>query len=727
MTPNQPFKLTYRAITIVVLIMLVAFALRTVLLFDRAAAGNRFIPEPGSDQARYYEYALGFLDGSWPNEAYWFHPLPSYVFAGLLALTNQSLVGMRLILVWLDALTCAAMAGAAWLMTRRLWGGWLAATIYAIYPVSIFYGTTLLIAPLATGLVAWIGFFTLWQGERLSWWRTVVLGLLSGALAAGRMNIAPIAAIWLIWLALSRPGWRRFLGHVLLWGVMTAAVIAPFTAWNYYITGGDFIPVAQTGPKEIYMANNRDAGGLYASDIALENVDTNFWNALWRDIEVAPVRFIGLLGRKFALFWGASEPGNNIDYTETAAISPLLQVLYPFNFVWLVIPGLLGLAMLWYRDKRWFVYFGLVILWMAFSGTVTYGYSRTRYPAVVPLMMLGIAFLVQLAVSWQHINWQHTAKRYALPVIITVGIVLFPLWALAGEAPPLPPKRTYSELPADAIAVNATFDGVTLVGWRPIEQWPAASQGWVAVTRAYTVELFWEVPAPTEEEYQFYLAYIDEGTRYAAVDRAIGSISYPPLYTSDWEPGTLHGEIVSVRVPRGVPLAHAGQMILGVYRFDRQGLIHNVPMSSPVEQANLLLQQIAVYDPKDIPAAPGLPTTEIDFGGQIALKGYALSEEAIELYWEAIQDVTQDVSLFVHIVNEAGDMIPMQDGPPIADLPTSNWMPGYPLEQTILLPQLAHGVYEVYIGLYRTEDGQRLAVDAPDYRLSLGTLAITAD
>jgi hypothetical protein len=339
-------------------------------------------------------------------------------------------------------------------------------------------------------------------------------------------------------------------------------------------------------------------------------------------------------------------------------------------------------------------------------------------------MVLSVYFIVQVAYAWRRLSWQRTVRRYAVPSLITGALVLFPIWALGGDAPPLPPKRTYSSLPSDAIAVNATFDGVTLVGWRPIRQWPAASEGWIEVTRSYTVELFWEVPEPTDEDYQFYLAYIDEGTRYAAVDRAIGEVSYPPLFTDAWEPGTLHGEIVSVRVPRGTPLAQQGQIVVGVYRFDRMGLIHNVPMTRPVEQPNLTLQRVAVFDEKEIPPAPELPPANINFGDQIMLLGYELTPEALRMSWQAMTNVTRDYSLFVHIVDERGESIPTQDGPPVPELVTSTWMAGYPLAHTITLPELSPGQYSVYIGLYDTETGDRLAVDAPNYRLHIGDIVV---
>lgn len=730
MNENQhiPFKITYTQIAITLLIVLLAFGLRFVLLVDRAAADYLVVPLPGYDQYRYFNNGLSILDGTWPTAPYWFHPLPSYVNALFLAITNRSLMGLRLIWVLLDALTCAAIAGSGWLLTRRIWAGWVAGLLYAVYPVSIFYGTTLLIAPMATGLVAWITFVALWQGERLRWWRTAGLGFLSGLLALCRMNIAPVAAMWLLWLALSKPGWRKLIGHGLVWAVVTAATIAPFTAWNYYITDGAFIPVAQTGPKELYMANNRDAGGLYESSVALENADLDFWSALVRDIEVAPMRFAGLLGRKFALFWGASEPGNNIDYLTAVETSPLLQRLFAWNHVWLVVPGLLGLVALFYRDKRWFLYFGLMIAWMAFSGTVTYGYSRTRYPVVVPLMLMAAYLAAALFIQRERINWPQLARRYALPAIVVAALVVFPIWALAGEAPPLPPKSTLSTVPDTVNALDVEYGELRLHGWRPVEQWPVAERGWAEVGQAYTIELFWSVSEPTDTAYQFYLALVDDGARVAGVDRAIGTVSYPPTPTDTWQPDQIYSEIVSVRMPFDAPLARSGFVLLGVYTQDEAGTITNVAMTAPNQQPNLALQTLAVYDMAYLPEpASDLIAANVMFGEQIRLTGYNISTEAVQLGWEAVADIPVDYVLFVHVEDENGEQIPTNDQPPVPGLNTSNWMPGWPLSSTVSLPELDAGVYQIYVGLYHITTGERLSVDGPDNRLPLGELVIATD
>lgn len=725
MSDQPTFKISYSQIAITLLIVLLAFGLRFVLTLDRAAADYLVVPQPGYDQYRYYTNGLSILDGTWPNAPYWFHPLPSYVNALFLGLTGRSLMGLRLIWILLDSMTCAAMAGSVWLLTRRIWPGWVAALLFAVYPVSIFYGTTLLIAPMATGLVAWISFFALWQGERVRWWRTIVLGVLSGLLALSRMNIAPVAAIWLLWLALSKPGWRRFIGHTVVWAVVTAAVISPFTAWNYYITDGAFIPVAQTGPKELYMANNRDAGGLYESSVALENADLDFWSALARDIQVAPVRFVGLLGRKFALFWAASEPGNNINYETAVEISPLLQALFRWNHVWLVVPGMLGLAVLFYRDKRWFLFFGLMIAWMAFSGTVTYGYSRTRYPVVIPLMVMTAYLAWQLAASRGQVRWPQLARRYALPVVIVAVLVIFPLWALAGEAPPLPPKVTQSALPADANALNVAYGELNLLGWRPVDQWPSAERGWAEVGQAYTIELFWSVSEPSDAQYEFYVAVVNNGTRFAGVDRAIGTVSYPPTPTNTWQPNAIYSEIVSVRMPFDAPLARTSSVLLGVYTKDAAGTIIDVPMTAPNQQANLTLQTLAVYDRAYLPE-PATDLTPIDvvFGGQIKLTGYDIGQEVVRMGWEAVAEVADDVVLFVHIIDENGEQIPTNDQPPTPELNTSNWMPEYPLTSSVGLPSLNAGTYQIYVGLYKSTTGERLTVNAPDNRLLLAELII---
>jgi hypothetical protein len=110
-----------------------------------------------------------------------------------------------------------------------------------------------------------------------------------------------------------------------------------------------------------------------------------------------------------------------------------------------------------------------------------------------------------------------------------------------------------------------------------------------------------------------------------------------------------------------------------------------------------------------------------DFGGEIALVGYDLPPTArpgeilaFTLYWQALARPAHDYTVFVHVLDAAGQTVAQADAPPVAGTyPTGLWAASETLadRRHLLLPAgLAPGEYRVRIGLYDPASGQRLPV-----------------
>lgn len=112
-----------------------------------------------------------------------------------------------------------------------------------------------------------------------------------------------------------------------------------------------------------------------------------------------------------------------------------------------------------------------------------------------------------------------------------------------------------------------------------------------------------------------------------------------------------------------------------------------------------------------------------DFGQQIRLLGYDLSDGMakpgmklwVTLYWEALQAVDTDYSVFVHLVDDRGVTIAQHDSYPGAgNDPTSDWQVGqarrdvHPLDVPAAV--LAQAPLRIRVGLYNYTTGQRLPV-----------------
>lgn len=725
-----PNKIRYHHMVIAVLIVLFALSLRFILIYQRAEGDVRFTPLDGTDHYNYVTNAQNVLEGTYPTEEFYYHPAPFYVFASIYRLIgNTNFVNLTFVIALIDALTCGVLIASAWLLTKRVWGGYLVGVLYATYPVAIFYATMPLIAPLAAFLISLFIFLTLWQGEKLSLWRTVLLGSVAGAIALHRLNLAPLVGLYIVYLLMLSITWRQRLLHSVLAVLMTIMVIAPITLYNYQASGGDFIPVAKTGSLEIYMGNNRDSAGRHSNTFAMQNIDMSYRDALIRDIQVAPEHFFGLLAYKFTLFWSRIETGNNISFDSVREATSLLDYL-PMRFDWLMIIGLLGLAALWYQDRQSAVFLGLVVAWMCFGYVLVFAFGRIRFPVVIPMMLLSGYGIVSLYEAFLHgINWRQSIKRYTLPVITIVILMIFVNWALF-PSPKLPPKRQYTELPSDATVLNIQFDDVTLVGWRTLDAWDFVRDGWIPVYESYAVELFWQINETSDIRYNFFIAYVDEGERYDAIDTPIGSVSFPEHTTDEWQVGEIYGEIISLRLDDDVPQGRSGQIRVGVWYWDDDGLIVNVPTSSG--DANIALQPLAIFNHQVIPDIPELPEHHIVFGDEITLLGYDLPTTAsisetiiIPFHWEALRNIERDYRLFLHVDNADGETITQGDNRPIPHLLTVNWLTNYPLhsELPLTLPDEA-GTYSIYGGLYDEFGRLSPSVETVDNRVLLGEIIV---
>lgn len=155
----------------------------------------------------------------------------------------------------------------------------------------------------------------------------------------------------------------------------------------------------------------------------------------------------------------------------------------------------------------------------------------------------------------------------------------------------------------------------------------------------------------------------------------------------------------------------------------------------------------AVSEPPVVesPAAevsPNAPSHRLGarFGEAIELLGYDLADDTLlpgeeimlTLYWQTLAQPQVDTSLFVHLYDEEGVLVAQFDGkPPDGTRPTSTWQAGETISPQVALPlpadNLAPGNYQLAIGLYLPESGERLVVTQPEGQsteLTLGSIFV---
>lgn len=124
--------------------------------------------------------------------------------------------------------------------------------------------------------------------------------------------------------------------------------------------------------------------------------------------------------------------------------------------------------------------------------------------------------------------------------------------------------------------------------------------------------------------------------------------------------------------------------------------------------------------PETVPISSVQPLA-VDFNHQINLTGYHLNTPLrpggplnLTLFWAAVAPVTVDFTVFVQLVDEQNRIVAQRDSKPQEGFyGTPYWQPGEKIADwhTFLLPvDLPPGRYDLLVGLYDVETGQRLQI-----------------
>lgn len=124
-------------------------------------------------------------------------------------------------------------------------------------------------------------------------------------------------------------------------------------------------------------------------------------------------------------------------------------------------------------------------------------------------------------------------------------------------------------------------------------------------------------------------------------------------------------------------------------------------------------------------ARPAQHNMQISFSDQVMLLGYDLprlevtsgGEIPLTLYWKAVQPVPLNYSVFVHLVRPPEHLWGQDDHLNPADFPMTRW----PTDKYVrdrhrlpVLPGTPPGEYEIEVGFYRQDTGERLLAFTPE-------------
>jgi len=266
----------------------------------------------------------------------------------------------------------------------------------------------------------------------------------------------------------------------------------------------------------------------------------------------------------------------------------------------------------------------------------------------------------------------------------------FPLGPLA-TAPNPPPAEVVAAACGTASQPQAIgAAGLQLLGWS------ALPTSW-RPGEAHPLTLCWLAPADPlpEQPVRLLLTGPEARTLYAGAPAA-GATPF-----SQWQPRQLVEDRYSVRLPR--------DLAPGAYT-----LLVQVGEHAPVTLGTLEVQPLA----RTFAAPAPEVSLAADFGEAIRLLGYDLATEggqlALTVYWQALAEMETRYTVFVHLVDENGQILAQRDSAPRGgNYPTSLWMTGEIISETYTLP-LPEGQYRVRLGFYEPETGARLHYEGAD-------------
>jgi hypothetical protein len=247
--------------------------------------------------------------------------------------------------------------------------------------------------------------------------------------------------------------------------------------------------------------------------------------------------------------------------------------------------------------------------------------------------------------------------------------------------------------------------------------------------------LHWEALGRLVEDYSVSVKLLDvDGMVLAQQDSALYQAWQPEL----WLPGERIADQHELKIPSDTPLGRY-QLQVSLYRpADLSRLFTLDGEAMPVEKA--LSTWVKVKPPIEPDQLSIQHPLQVNLGDQVTLLGYDVSSEAVQpgqpldltLYWQARREMTEDYTVFTHLVAAEGRIVAQQDNQPAEGrYPTSIWDTGEIVVDRYHLsvaPHAPDGEHHLEVGMYLLSTLERLKVASGDEegqdRIGLGLVFV---
>ena len=330
---------------------------------------------------------------------------------------------------------------------------------------------------------------------------------------------------------------------------------------------------------------------------------------------------------------------------------------------------------------------GLSVFALLLASAVRYSFNiydihgRLLYPS---LAAIGVVLVLGLS-AWPRSKWITFAVVGLIGLVTLVApfVIIQPAYA----------RPIVSALPDGVTPTSARFDNAELIGY-------AVRPDQMMTGDTASITTYWRMlqPAVNQTTLRAVVALtgLNSGEVVGRAESVLGTDAYPSWA---WQPG----EIVATETRLS---AQTTASTVADVRLGLRGETAQLIPSGAGDTIELGRIVVRVAQP-----CSSHTTTNVAFGESIRLIGYRLDSDRLVLCWQSIKSVPIDYTVFVHVTDNAAQVL-SADGPPRnAAYPTSAWTVGEQVEDRHTLPIESGAIRQLTIGLYRPDTGERLTID----------------
>ncbi len=499
-------------------------------------------------------------------------------------------------------------------------------------------------------------------------WDIVSVGMLLGLGALSKVSalaLIPIVGLALLAQAVRTRQWQRFFIN----GFIIVFIVSLIAGW-WYVRN----LVLYNEPMALEMHARTTATRLEPYTLATFFAEwPSFWLSLW-----------GMFG-SFNIF----APG---------WVYPMFTMLVFIGLaggLWALIRARFQLGLdrwQWLAHALLAIFIGATVFGLLSWNLLSYSaQGRLMFTTLAPFAMYFAAGLL----GWVPCRFQ----RICITALGAGLIVMATLTAFEIRSHYRPPAPvTEMQLPMGLKLTQALLaPGVELVGYTLDEKLHQPGD-------TLTVTLYWRGLEPISDDYNLFLHLLGRDRELVGnVDTWPGGGLRP---TSLWKPGEIYPDTYQVTIDEDAITPTTLALDIAMWSADPA---HPFPITTlngdPIP--SVLVDSGSLDSSQPTIIQPSHPATDYLEDG-IQLLGYDLPSTLtanlpadLTLYWLASQPISDDYTVFVHVVDSAGATVAQADGPPVNNYwPTSHWQPDHPVVDTRPLTFPGAGTYRLLVGIY---------------------------